>query len=378
MEQVSRSHVVASRYSSRLAAILLAVVCFALARLPTPASSELAVLASRFGFERIPLLELPGHPPYKHVRQVHPSLERISAWVSSLGAAATLADLDGDGLANDIVQVDPRTDLVIVAPAPGAPRRFEPFALDSSFWSGDSYDLSTIAPMGSVAGDYNEDGALDLLVYFWGRTPVLYLRRSVGAADGLSPAAFVPRELLDSGDRWYSNSALQADLDGDDHVDLLIGGYYMEGARVLDPSDTGTVVLHEGKARALNGGHEHFFLWREATSGADQTIGYPVFFFQYSLGEKIERNLSGSEAAWMVNELMLIMASIEPFSSILNNAGGASCTICVSFMRSRPAASMIAALTALKAPAPLDQTPKRFPRRSSTVFRGESLRTKTS
>jgi hypothetical protein len=47
---------------------------------------------------------------------VHPSLERISAWVSSLGAAATLADLDGDGLPNDVIYVDPRTDLVTVAP----------------------------------------------------------------------------------------------------------------------------------------------------------------------------------------------------------------------------------------------------------------------
>ena len=253
---------------------MLAVVCYALARLPTPSSSEMAALASRFSFERIPLLEVPGHPPYKYVRQVHPSLERISAWVSALGVAATLADLDGDGLANDLVDVDPRTDLVTVAPVPGTPKRFEPFALDSSFWSGDSYDISTIAPMGSVAGDYNEDGALDLLVYFWGRTPVLYLRKSDSRADGLSPAAFVPRELLDSGDRWYSNSALQADLDGDGHVDLLIGGYFQEGARVLDPRASGTVVMHEGKARALNGGRKHFFLWQGATSGADPTVRY--------------------------------------------------------------------------------------------------------
>jgi hypothetical protein len=257
-----------------VAAIMLSVVCYALARLPAPASSEMAALVSRFSFRRIPLPEAPGHPPYRFVRQVHPSLERISAWVSSLGAAATLADLDGDGLPNDLVLVDPRTDRVTVSPAPGTPGRFEPFDLDPSFWSGDSYDRSALAPMGSLAGDFNEDGRLDLLIYFWGRTPVLYLRRSEGSQDRLSPTVFVPRELLDSGDRWYSNSALQADLDGDGHVDLLIGGYFQDGARILDSRAAGTVVMHEGKARALNGGREHFFLWRAATGGADPMVSY--------------------------------------------------------------------------------------------------------
>jgi hypothetical protein len=32
--------------------------------------------------------------------------------------------------------------------------------------------------MGSVAGDFNEDGLIDVMVYFWGRTPVLYLRKA--------------------------------------------------------------------------------------------------------------------------------------------------------------------------------------------------------
>src|SRR5687768_12675058 len=99
-----------SRYSSCLAAIILAALCYASARLPTLRSSETAALASRFSFKRSPLPEAPGNPPRKLVRQVHPSLERISAWISSLGAAATLADLDADGLPNDLVHVDPRTD----------------------------------------------------------------------------------------------------------------------------------------------------------------------------------------------------------------------------------------------------------------------------
>lgn len=257
---------------SCFAAIILVAVCYTIAKLPTLTSPEMAALAGRFSFRKSSLPEISDHPPYKFVRQVHPSLERISAWVSSLGAAATLADLDGDGLPNDIIYVDPRIDLVTITPAPGTGERYKPFALDTSFWSHNSYNRSTIAPMGTVAGDFNEDGLLDLMVYFWGRSPVLYLRKS-GHAE-LATSAFAESELVDSGERWYSNAATQADLDGDGHVDLLIGNYFQDGARVLDAKAGGTEVMHEGKAKALNGGHKHVFLWQAATSGAVPMVRY--------------------------------------------------------------------------------------------------------
>jgi len=258
-----------NKRASCLAAIFLVAVCYVVAKLPERKPSDLATLAVRFKFKHYPLPEAPGSPSHKLVRQVHPSLERISAWISSLGAAVTLADLDGDGLPNDLVHVDPRTDRVTVAPVPGTGERYSAFTLNTAFWSHNSYDPTTVAPMGTLAGDFNEDGLLDLLVYFWGRTPVLYLRTADNSAGKqLSPRSFVPGELTDCGERWYSNCALQADLDGDGHVDLLIGGYFQDDARVLDPRATGTVVMHEGKSKALNGGHKHVFLWESATRDA--------------------------------------------------------------------------------------------------------------
>jgi hypothetical protein len=260
---------------SALAAIVLVATCYFFARLPSLAPSELNALAGRFSFKRHELPQAPGHPPNKLVRQVHPSLERISAWISSLGAAATLADLDGDGLPNDLVHVDPRTDAVAVTPVPGTGDRYQPFVLDTTFWSRGSYEPATIAPMGTVAGDFNEDGLLDVMVYFWGRTPVLYLRSTGGPGDRhLSASAFLPMELTDSGERWYSNSALQADLDGDGHADLLVGGYFQDDARILDAKASGTVVMHEGKSKALNGGYKHIFLWQSATGGAAPAVRY--------------------------------------------------------------------------------------------------------
>jgi enediyne biosynthesis protein E4 len=263
--------------STCLAAIVLAAICYGAAKLPALSPREKSALAARFAFKKLPLSEVANHPPYKMVRQVHPSLDRISAWVSSVGAAATLADLDADGLPNDLIYVDPRTDLVTITPVPGTGERYQPFAFGPLAWATGSYDLSTIAPMGSVAGDFNEDGLLDVMIYFWGRTPLLYLRMANGsepAVKQLSLAAFMLRELVDSGERWYSDCATQADFDGDGHVDLLIGNYFQDGARILDAKASGTETMHQGKAKALNGGYKHIFLWQAAARGDSPSATY--------------------------------------------------------------------------------------------------------
>jgi len=256
-------------FAASIAAAAIIAVSYSMARFPCLSAGDCMKMAVRFKFDKLPLAEVADHLPYKYVRQVHPSLSRISAWISTLGASVALADLDGDGLPNDLINVDPRTDLVTVAPAPGTGNRYAPFTLNVAPLP---FDPKTTAPMGVLAGDFNEDGLADVLVYYWGRSPVIFLRRKTegvepGKPTAISAASYLPRELTTSGERWFSNGALQADLDGDGHVDLLVGNYFQDGAHVLDATGGGVEVMHEGKAKALNGGRKHFFLWTKAASG---------------------------------------------------------------------------------------------------------------
>lgn len=211
------------------------------------------------------------------VRKVHPSLYHIRSWISSVGAAVALSDLAGRGLCSDAVHVDPRTNRVIVGPVPNiAASRMDyaPFVLPSPDEEGGksrdsigSEGSDTTAPMGTIVGDFDEDGNPDILVYYWGRSPVIYLRNpNVSWPSGNSSAndVYVPQELCVPTERWFTNSVTQADLDGDGHIDVIIGNYFPDYAHVLNPNGTGTEAMQDSMSAAHNGGRNRFFLWAKS------------------------------------------------------------------------------------------------------------------
>lgn len=257
----------------RITALILIIPLYQLARLPSLSATEQAQLAGRFRFEYAPIPELTDQP-FRSIRAVHPSLGRIAAWISSVGGAVALNDLDGDGLPNDICYVDTRTDRVVITPAPGTPQRYQPFALSSAPLS---YAAKTSAPMGCLPGDMNEDGRRDVLVYYWGRTPIAFLRSAdpPGAVTkGLAPDAYVPHEIVRSGERWFTNAATFADLDGDGHVDLVLGNYFPDNANILDSTGTGGEHMQASMSRSYNGGSKRLLRWTAATSGAAPTVSF--------------------------------------------------------------------------------------------------------
>lgn len=254
------------RYATPLVAALLVLTGYWFTAEPAMSSAERRASASRFKFTPLTLPE-PEGITYKSVRQVHPSFERVSAMVSALGAAIALYDLDGDGLANDLCHVDPRTDRVTLVPVPGTGNRFAPAMLDARGLPMDA----TMAPMGCLPGDVNEDGWPDVLVYYWGRTPIVFLRKPDSRLEG---PAFVAQELVPGHERWYSNSAAFADLDGDGHLDLIIGNTSQDGARILDAKAGGIEVLPESRSRAFNGGWNRILRWTAASSGDKPSVSF--------------------------------------------------------------------------------------------------------
>src|SRR4030081_933501 len=148
------------RRAAALVALALVVAIYAFARLPVMPASERAELASHFRFAKLAMPEIPGRH-YQYDRQVHPSLRRISAWISAVGAAVALADLDGDVLSNDLCHVETRADQVIVSPVPGTRERYSAFILAPDPIP---YDPSTMAPMGGINGPRHKDSFCGMLV----------------------------------------------------------------------------------------------------------------------------------------------------------------------------------------------------------------------
>lgn len=249
------------RQAAKLTAIILVFVVYGFARMPEVSESELAKLAAGFSFRAAPLPTLNGEPQ-KTIRDVNPNLRRISGWISAVGAAVALNDLDGDGLPNDACYVDTRIDKVIVTPVPGTPARYQPFTLDPA---GLRYDASTMAPMGCLPGDFNEDGLQDVLAYYWGRTPVVFLKRDRTSALGAD--SYTRSEIVSGDERWFTNAATLADIDGDGHTDIIIGNFFPDGSRILDARANIGDEMQDSMSRAQNGGRKHLLLWKAPAAG---------------------------------------------------------------------------------------------------------------
>jgi enediyne biosynthesis protein E4 len=259
------------RNSTRLVAVAVIAALYGFARQPTLPPAERQALASRFAFTREPFATPPGNLD-RIVREVHPSFHDIRSWISSVGAGVALNDLDGDGLPNDLCSVDSRVDLALVAPVPGTGARYPMFSLDPAPLR---YDARTMAPMGCLPGDFNEDGRMDLLVYYWGRTPVVFLRRAgAHAADALAAAAFRPVEVMAGQEIWNTNALTSADVDGDGHLDLIVGNYFPDGMRVLDARATDSAHMHRSMSRSENGGKDRLLLGAGGTAGPEPTVRF--------------------------------------------------------------------------------------------------------
>ncbi|HEX3860335.1 MAG TPA: CRTAC1 family protein [Stellaceae bacterium] len=260
------------RQAKRLAAIAVlasAIIAFHMANIP--AVADLAQVQFPYAFSRHPLPEIAG-PERRSFRPMHPDFDHIAAFMSTLGAGAALTDADGDGLPNDVCYVDTVTDQVIVAPAPGTGDRYKPFALNPNL-RGEKFTRATMGPMGCLPADLDEDGRTDLLVYYAGRTPILYLSRP--ATEDAAPSAenFIPVDIIPGGDIWVTGSATFADLDGTGHLELILANYFRDGSDILNTIGARHVYLPNSLSTANNGGGLRIYRCLPKTEGSERTVG---------------------------------------------------------------------------------------------------------
>ncbi len=231
---------------------------------------EVRTAAARFAFSRSILPTLPG-PPIRTQRLVHPSLKRISAFVSTVGAAIALNDLDGDGVSNDACYIDTLTDQIIITPVPGTGNRYSPFALTQEPF----FDRNRMAPLGVLLSDVTEDGHIDVIVYYAGRSPLLFLWRPTSQSDSsdIAVSNYVVHDIFPN-EIWMTGSATIGDLDGDGHLDLIFANYFKDGSDLYNPAGDGTVSMPDSFSHAANGGGERIYRWTSSTSGDTPNVTY--------------------------------------------------------------------------------------------------------
>jgi enediyne biosynthesis protein E4 len=238
-----------------------------------------AQTAAQYKFQQLPIAMPPGYAQQKMntIRQVNPAYYKIRSWISAVGASVAINDLTGHGRSDGMCIVDTRTNDVIVTYTPTAPQqdRFTPFVLNPAPLPVNS----TMAPTGCLAGDFTGSGLTDLLVFYWGRTPILYMLKP--GAKTLSASAYQPEELVagvDSdgqynGPLWNTDAIAVADLTGNGHPDIIIGNYFPDSP-VLDTNGANDVVMPNSLSDATNGGGVQMLQWQGATAGPDPSVTY--------------------------------------------------------------------------------------------------------
>nr|WP_127843931.1 VCBS repeat-containing protein [Rathayibacter iranicus] len=272
----------------RNTARLVAVGTCALLVSAVVAQQAPAAVSSDFAFSAQDLQPI-RHGIWQSVREVPPAFDHVAGWVSAIGAAVSLSDADGDGQDNDSCLVDPRTDTVTLAPVPGTAQRFAPLELRPG--GAVPYEPVEMAPTGCLPGDFDEDGRIDYLVSYWGRSPVLFLR----AAAELGPEAFVAQDLVSPAEGWATETATSADLDGDGHLDLVIGNYFPDDVDLLGRTGSGPEeaahAMPTSMSAASNGGVNRVFRFTGATPATESTP--PSVAFEEQSDAFTEQEASG-------------------------------------------------------------------------------------
>jgi len=173
-------------------------------------------------------------------------LDHIMPQVASMGAAVSVVDFNRDGWA----------DLYVTNSGEGSKNALFKNNHDGSFSDvaadvglADLNQAGTGVSMGSVWGDYDNDGYEDLFLYKWGK-PELFHNDGGQKFTRVTEKAGLPA--------WVNaNTAIWFDYDRDGRLDLFLGGYYSEDVDLWHLKNT--KMMPESFEYAKNGGRKYLF-----------------------------------------------------------------------------------------------------------------------
>jgi hypothetical protein len=190
-----------------------------------------------------------------------PKLSHIMPLVASMGAAVSVTDVDADG----------QPDLYVTNSREGSKNRLYRNRGDGTFEEiaeqlgiADVNRPGTGVSMGSVFGDYDNDGFEDLLLYRWGKPELFHNdggRRFTRVTDTAG--------LFEWGN---INTAVWLDFDCDGRLDLFLGGYFPERLNLWKLADT--KMMPESFEYASNGGRK--YLYRNLGGGRFEEVSEKV------------------------------------------------------------------------------------------------------
>ncbi|MCI0488629.1 MAG: CRTAC1 family protein [Blastocatellia bacterium] len=257
-------------------------------RAATDAQSAL----SRYGFHLQEVSKQVGIDFTHKAPKLDSKLDHIMPQVASMGAAVSVVDFDRDGW----------QDLYVTNSGEGSSNALYRNMGDGKFQDvagemgvADFNERETGVSMGTVWGDYDNDGYEDFFLYRWGR-PELFHNDGGRGFTRVTEKANLPA--------WINaNTAVWVDYDRDGRLDLFVGGYYAENINLWNLETTR--MMPESFEYAQNGGRKYLFRnlgegrfeevsaqlglesrrWALAAAAADlRGTGYPDIFIANDYG----------------------------------------------------------------------------------------------
>jgi hypothetical protein len=237
------------RYARPLLALVFAgllLTPFALRRLREKGPAAGADPLAQYGFRLTESARAAGLDFVHQAPTLDAKLAHIMPQVASMGAAVAVVDFDADG----------HPDLYVTNSGEGSKNRLYRNRGDGTFEDvaerlgvADLNRAETGVSMGSVWGDYDNDGYEDLLLYRWGRAELFHNDAGAGFTR-VTETAGLPA--------WANvNAAVWLDYDRDGRLDLFLGGYYPERVNLWKLEDT--KMMPESFEYARNGGRKYLY-----------------------------------------------------------------------------------------------------------------------